>query len=122
MLASSLHMGGAPLMSLAYIAIVVRALEHGADWLRGLAPAGRMALTNYIAQSVIGTLLFYGYGLGLWGQVGRASQVLGVLVVFALQLAVSHWWLQRFRYGPLEWLWRAFTYAQWPAMRRQATA
>ncbi|MGY0618703.1 DUF418 domain-containing protein [Lysobacter sp. A378] len=115
--AMTLHMAGAPLMSLAYVAVVVLAL-HRATWLRVFAPAGRMALTQYLAQSVIGTLVFYGYGLGLWGEVPRAWQVLGVLLVFGAQLLVSHWWLGRFRYGPLEWLWRAFTYWQWPTMRR----
>jgi len=117
MMAMTLHMAGSPLMALAFVGIVVLALQRGAAWLRAVAPAGRMALTNYLAQSVIGTLLFYGYGLGLWGGVSRAWQVLGVVVVFALQVALSRWWLSRFRYGPMEWLWRAFTYLQWPPMR-----
>ncbi|MGH8084648.1 MAG: DUF418 domain-containing protein [Lysobacter sp.] len=120
MMAMTLHMAGSPPMALAYIAIVVLALQHGATWLRALAPAGRMALTNYLAQSVIGTLVFYGYGLGLWGQVPRAWQVLGVVAVFVLQVLASRWWLARFRYGPLEWLWRAFTYWQVPPLRRSA--
>ena len=119
--AMTLHMAGAPLMALAYVAVVVLAL-HRAAWLRVFAPAGRMALTQYLAQSVIGTLVFYGYGLGLWGGVSRAWQVIGVLLVFGALLLVSHWWLGRFRYGPLEWLWRAFTYWQRPPMRRSIPA
>ncbi|KGM57004.1 hypothetical protein N799_12440 [Lysobacter arseniciresistens ZS79] len=118
MLAMTLHMAGAPLLALGYTGMVVLALQRGAGWLRVLAPAGRMALTNYLAQSAIGTLVFYGYGLGLWGGVPRSWQVLGVVVVFGLQLLASRWWLARFRYGPLEWAWRAFTYWQWPPMRR----
>ena len=118
MLAMALHMAGSPLLSLCYITLVVLALDRGASWLRTLAPAGRMALTNYLAQSVAGTLVFYGYGLGMWGEVSRASQVLGVAVFFALQVVLSRWWLSRFRYGPLEWAWRAFTYWQLPPMRR----
>ena len=120
MLAMALHMAGSPLMALAYIAIVVLALQRGAVWLRALAPVGRMALTNYLMQSVIGTLVFYGYGLGLWGQVPRSGQVIGVVVVFLLQVLASRWWLERFRYGPLEWAWRAFTYWQVPPLRRIA--
>lgn len=92
---------------------------------RALAPlrhAGRMALSNYIGMSLVGTWFFYGYGLGYYGQLGRASQVLFVLVVFALQVLLSRWWLQRFRYGPLEWTWRAFTHWTLPAMRRQASS
>lgn len=117
-----MSLGNLPL-ALGYLALVVL-LATGP--LRGafgvLAPAGRMALTNYLMQSVVGTLVFYGYGLGLWGEVGRSGQVGIVLVVFAAQVAFSHWWLARFRFGPMEWLWRAGTYLQWPPMRRVAGA
>ncbi|MCL1634185.1 DUF418 domain-containing protein [Luteimonas sp. SX5] len=105
-------------MSLGYIAAIVLLLQKRA-WaklLSWLAPAGRMALTNYLSQSVIASLFFYGYGLGHWG-VGRARQVLFVLAVFGLQLLLSRWWLSKFRYGPMEWLWRWATYARRPAMR-----
>jgi uncharacterized protein len=85
-----------------------------------LARAGRMALTNYLSQSIIGTLFFYGYGLGHWGM-GRAWQLIFVVVVFALQIAFSHWWLARFRYGPMEWQWRWATYGRRPAMRLSAS-
>ncbi|RDZ29181.1 DUF418 domain-containing protein [Lysobacter silvisoli] len=112
--AATLQMAGAPLMSLAYLAWIVGALQRGARWPLWFAPAGRMALTLYLMQSLIGTLVFYGYGLGWWGQVPRAVQVLGVCVLFALQLAFARLWFLRFRYGPVEWLWRWFTYARRP--------
>lgn len=118
MVAMALHMLGSPLMALAYVGIVVLAWQSGARWLGVLAPAGRMALTNYLVQSLVGTLLFYGYGLGLWGDVSRAAQTLIVIVVFALQVVASRWWLEHFRFGPVEWVWRAFTYLQRPPMRR----
>lgn len=95
-------------------------LAWGVRWsraLRWLAPAGRMALTNYLAQSVICTLVFYGYGLGWFGQMGRAWQLVFALVLFLLQVIISRWWLARFRFGPMEWIWRAITYAQRPPMR-----
>ncbi|MFS8137895.1 MAG: DUF418 domain-containing protein, partial [Thermomonas sp.] len=100
---------------LGYVGTLVL-LWHGraCALLSPLAPAGRMALTNYLSQSIIGTLFFYGYGLGHWG-LGRAWQLVFVLVVFALQVAFSHWWLARFRYGPMEWLWRWATYGKRPA-------
>ncbi len=104
-LASSLQMLSALPTSLGYIAVIVLLMQKAA-WrqvLSWLAPAGRMALTNYIGASIIGTWVFYGYGLGQWGM-GRAGQFVFVLVVFALQVLLSHWWLSRFRYGPLEWL------------------
>lgn len=115
-------LGNLPL-ALAYLAIIVLLASGPLRSALGLlAPAGRMALTNYLMQSVIASLVFYGYGLGLWGEIGRTGQVAIVLVVFAAQVAFSHWWLARFRLGPMEWLWRAGTYLQWPPLRRTADA
>jgi uncharacterized protein len=108
-------------LSVGYACAVLWLVQAGAR-LAWIAPAGRMALTNYLMQSVIGTLLFYGYGAGLWGRVDRIGQLLTVIGVFALQVALSHWWLRRFRFGPMEWLWRAATYAAWPSMRRGGAA
>jgi uncharacterized protein len=103
---------------LGYVGVVVL-LFHSRfrAWVAPFAPAGRMALTNYLTQSVLGTLFFYGYGLGHYG-LGRAWQIVFVVVVFAVQLVVSRWWLSRFRYGPMEWLWRSFTYLRLPTMRQ----
>ena len=81
-----------------------------------LAPLGRMALTNYLLQSLICSIYFYGFALGHWGM-PRVQQLLFVAVVYAAQIAFSHWWLSRFRYGPMEWFWRGFTYRQTPAFR-----
>lgn len=117
-LARGLAMLGSLPACLGYIGLVVVALHSKSVFakVRVLAPVGRMALTNYLAQSLISTSVFYGYGGGQWG-LARAWQVVYVAVVFALQIAFSHWWLAHFRYGPIEWLWRAFTYRQIPAMR-----
>ena len=116
-LAQGLSMLGNLPACLGYVGVIVL-LWHGSArrMLAPLAAGGRMALTNYLAQSVVGTLFFYGYGLGHWGM-GRAWQLVFVLVVFALQLIFSRWWLARFRYGPMEWLWRWATYGQRPVMR-----
>ena len=73
--------------------------------LRWFAPVGRMALTNYMMQSVICTAVFYGYGLGYFEQLPRAWQPLFVVVVFALQVVLGRWWMARYRYDPMEWLW-----------------
>ena len=121
-LARGLSMLGNLPACLGYVGLVVWMLyQPWGRWLQALAPAGRMALTNYLMQSVICSLLFFGYGLGWWGM-PRAQQVVFVVVVFAAQLALSHWWLARFKFGPMEWLWRAFTYREYPAMRRLASA
>lgn len=106
---------------LGYVGMVVLMLHSRSVFsgIRVLAPVGRMALSNYLLQSVICSFYFYGYGLGHWGM-GRAHQVVFVAVVFTAQIALSHWWLSRFRFGPMEWVWRAFTYRTMPAMRRDA--
>jgi uncharacterized membrane protein YeiB len=117
-LAMGLSMLGNLPACLGYVAVIVLAW-HGAGrtLLSTFAPAGRMALTNYLSQSLIGTLFFYGYGFGHWG-LGRAWQLVFVLVVFGLQLVFCRWWLSRHRYGPMEWLWRWLTYGQRPVMQR----
>jgi uncharacterized protein len=83
-----------------------------ARWVAVFAPMGRMAFTNYVSQSVIFCLLFFGYGLGLYGQLGVTEALLIGISVYAAQLAISTWWLGRFRYGPLEWCWRSLMHGK----------
>ncbi|WP_374601896.1 DUF418 domain-containing protein [Arenimonas sp.] len=118
--AQALQMLGGAVMALSYLAWVVHALQAPATArLFGLlGPAGRMALTNYLLQSIVATLVFYGYGLGYFEQLPRAWQPVAVFAFFVLQVALSHWWMARFRFGPGEWAWRAATYLHLPAMRR----
>ena len=78
-----------------------------------LAALGRMALTNYISQSLIGILLFYGLGFGLGTQFGLIYIEFIALIVFLVQIVLSRLWLRYFRFGPLEWLWRICTYGQY---------
>ena len=79
---------------------------------RWLAAPGRMALTNYIGQSVVGMFLFYGIGLGLGASVGLATTELIALGVFALQVLFSKFWLHYCQFGPLEWVWRMLNYGR----------
>jgi uncharacterized protein len=83
-----------------------------------LAPAGRMALTNYLSQTVISQFVYYGYGLNLIGKLGPASCLLLMFSLFWVQVLVSHLWLARFRFGPAEWVWRSLTYGKPQPMRR----
>jgi len=117
-IAMGLRMIGNLPACLGYVGLMVLMLHSGTVFakIKVFAPLGRMALTNYLVASLIGTTYFYGYGLGHWGM-GRAWQALFVAVVISLQLAFSHWWLARFRYGPMEWLWRGITYWQVPPLR-----
>lgn len=119
-LAQGLMLCGALPMSLAYVALIVLAWTSavGARVLGVFAPAGRMALTHYLGQSLICSLLFYGYGFGLFGELGRAAQTGIVLGIFALQIAISHAWLSHHRHGPMEWTWRWLTYGRRPGWRR----
>ena len=81
-----------------------------------LASVGRMPLTNYLMQSVIASTLFYGYAFGLYYRIGPAVGVLIAFAIYAVQVAYSAWWMARFRFGPMEWLWRTLTYGKAPAM------
>jgi uncharacterized protein len=87
-----------------------------------LAAVGRMAFTNYLAQSLICTTLFYGYGLGLFGRLDYVWQLLVLIGVWSLQLLYSPWWLARAEFGPFEWLWRWLTYGTRPAFLRRRPA
>ncbi len=123
-LAQALFQWGMMPLSIGYVALLICLLytPWGKTLLSPLRYAGQMALTNYISANAIGMWFFSGYGLGYWGHVPRAGQVVFVVVVFAVQMVVSWWWLARFRYGPLEWLWRAITYWQVPPLRRSETS
>jgi uncharacterized protein len=100
-----------------YVAVIVQLANHARwrSWLVPLAAAGRMPLTNYLLQSVLGTAIFYGWGLGLWGQVGTALQLaLAFAIFFGVQVPLSVWWFRHFAYGPMEYLWRVLSYGRRP--------
>ncbi|MFE1592455.1 DUF418 domain-containing protein [Nocardia sp. NPDC058705] len=108
-----------PLMTFAYIAAVVLAARS--TWARRycavLAPAGRMAASNYIGQSIVLMAVYTGYGFALADDVSLGSVVAIGVLTFAAQLGLSHWWLRRHPYGPVEWVLRAATYLTVPAWR-----
>jgi uncharacterized protein len=107
---------GIPLLCLGYIAAIAIAFDSpwGRNILGALAPVGRMALTNYLLQSVVCVTLFYGLGFGLFGQVGRAIALAIALGLFIAQLICSALWFVWFKQGPVEHLWRRFTYGAPP--------
>jgi uncharacterized protein len=107
-------------LALAYTASLLLAHRSSpASWFATLFSApGRMALTNYLTQSLVLSLLFYGYGLGLYGQLGPAVAAVVGLAVFIGQVVVSRLWLKRFFFGPAEWVWRSLTYGRGQPMRR----
>ena len=85
---------------------------------RPLAAVGRTALSNYLLQTIICTTIFYGHGFGLFGQVSRVHQTLFVIAIWVVQLVISPLWMSRFRFGPVEWLWRSLSYWRIQPMRR----
>lgn len=101
--------------ALGHVAVVALIVKAGAlpGLTRRLAAVGQMALSNYVGTSVACTMIFNGYGLGLYGDLRRWQLYLVVLAVWAAQLIVSPIWLRWFRFGPLEWLWRSLTYVRW---------
>jgi uncharacterized protein len=103
---------GTILLALGYGAAIIGIanLESGKKLLGWAAPLGRMAFTNYLAQSLIFGWIFYGYGLGLFGRLGVTEALAIGLAVYAGQVLFSAWWLSRYRYGPVEWLWRTLMY------------
>jgi len=86
--------------------------KKGNSRLKFLAPLGRMALTNYLMQTIIGITIYYGVGFGLGGNIGPAYFIPIGLCVYALQIAYSNWWFKHFNYGPMEWIWRQLTYGK----------
>jgi uncharacterized protein len=111
---------GSIAVALGHAGLVLWLLQTGAfsRWFDRLAAVGRMALTNYLMQSLLCTTLFYGYGFNLFGRADYAWQLVVVAAVWTVQLKVSEWWLRRFRFGPVEWLWRWMTYGARPAIKR----
>jgi uncharacterized protein len=117
-LAVAASVATAPLLSAAYVATLLRIMHNPrtAAVRATLAPAGRTALTNYLAQSAIGLMVFTGIGLGLAGTFSPLALIGFVVVVYTGQLAASALWLRRFRYGPVEWALRWLTNARRPTL------
>lgn len=100
------------LIALGYVAAIMRMVQTNlfASLQERFAAIGRTALTNYLMQTILATLIFYGFGLGLFGSVPRWGQILIVFLIWAIQLLVAPIWVRNFHFGPFEWLWRSLTY------------
>jgi uncharacterized protein len=103
-----------------YVSTVVLLFAKGraAGLVKLLAPVGRMALTNYLMQSLITSILFLGWGFGLFGKIELWQGILITIAIFTMQIPLSIWWLGRFRFGPVEWLWRTLTYGYVQPMKK----
>jgi len=114
---------GTIFLALGYGAAVVglSGLSAGKALFGWAAPMGRMAFTNYLGQSIIFGWIFYGYGLGLFDRLGASAAFAIGLLVYAAQAIFSTWWLRRYRYGPIEWIWRSLMYGLAQPMTLSAT-
>lgn len=107
-------------LALTYVAILMLIFQNKsvAKALSVFAPVGKMAFSNYILQTIIGTVVFIGAGFGFLGKVGPVYYTIFGVLVFIMQIVISHWWLKHFNYGPVEYLWRSATYGKWQKMRK----
>ncbi|MFW6321515.1 MAG: DUF418 domain-containing protein [Halohasta sp.] len=105
---------GSLLLATAYIAAVMLYCRWRTEGpvVTALSAVGRTALSNYLLQTLLATLIFYGHGLGLFGSVSRVEQLGIVVAIWAVQIVLSVLWLRYFRFGPMEWLWRTATYGK----------
>ena len=103
---------GVPMLALGYAATIALLVVDGRRLINAFAPVGRMALTNYLMHSLICVTLSYGFGLGMWWRTGPAKAMAIAVMIIAIQIPLSAFWLSRFRYGPVEWIWRRLTYGR----------
>ena len=103
---------GVPMLALGYAATIALLVVDGRRFISVFAPVGRMALTNYLMHSIICVVLSYGFGFALWWRVGASTAMAIAAAIVILQIPLSAWWLSRFRFGPVEWMWRRLTYGR----------
>ena len=105
---------GAPVLGLGYAAVITLLLEKKSCQriLLPFASVGRLALTNYLFHGFVIAAFTYQWGLGLYGEMGPFWGLMVVFAIFPLMIIASSWWIQRFQFGPVEWLWRSLTYGR----------
>lgn len=103
---------GAPALTVFYMTVIILFFQtgKGRQRLAPLSHVGRMALSNYISHSIVAPLIFYGYGLGLYGETDPTFGLILTVVIYLSQIRLSQWWFEHYQYGPLEWLWRTLSY------------
>jgi uncharacterized protein len=116
---------GITALAFGYAATLILAAQtpRGRAILAPLAGVGRLALTVYLTQTLMFTTLFYGYGFSQAFRLGPAAVTAWAVMIFAAQVVACQWWSKRFRFGPMEWLWRSMTYLKWQplSLRRDSS-
>jgi uncharacterized protein len=103
---------GVPMLAIGYAATVGLLVVDGRRFVTVFAPVGRMALTNYLMHSIICVVLSYGFGFALWWRIGASTAMAIAVAIIVVQIPLSAWWLSRYRFGPIEWIWRRLTYGR----------
>src|SRR5439155_21589788 len=107
-----------PIAALGYAALIILLFQRRNAVSDRVAAVGRAAFTNYLGATLLGTVLFYGSGFGLFGELSRGQAWLFAPLAWVLMLAWSKPWLDRFRYGPFEWAWRSLSRWRWEPLRK----
>jgi uncharacterized protein len=114
------YTAGVSTLALAYISLffLMALTKPGIQLIKILQPPGKMAFSNYIMHSLIGSIIFFGMGFGMVGEVGPFYYTILAWIVFAAQIVLSTIWLRYYNYGPVEWLWRSATYKKWQPLKK----
>ncbi|HLO12991.1 MAG TPA: DUF418 domain-containing protein [Pseudoneobacillus sp.] len=115
---SLLDIFGGPLLAVSYSLIIILLMEKHSEKLKLFQSVGKLSLSNYLFQSTVSTFLFYSYGFGLYNKVSVGMGTILVLVIFIFQAYISMIWVKRYHYGPVEWVWRAFSYMKKPRWKK----
>lgn len=115
---------GGPALALFYVTSIVLLMELSImrKLLKPFSYVGRLSLSNYLLQSVVCTTLFYGYGFGFYGDISHFQAFLLTIAIYIIQVVLSYFWLLKFRYGPVEWVWRTLTYGKKQPFKREAAS
>jgi uncharacterized protein len=112
---------GGAMLAMVY-ALLIALISNNKKFDRMFAPleaTGRLSISNYLFQSLLSTLIFYNYGMGYYGKISLFAGCALALLIYSFQLAASSWWVARFHYGPVEWLWRIGTYWKWQPFKKE---
>jgi uncharacterized protein len=109
---------GGPLLAVSYALVIMLLMEKSSARLKLFQAVGKLALSNYLFQSIVATLIFYNYGLGLYSKISVATGTILAVTIFLVQAYISTIWVRNYHYGPVEWIWRMFSYWKIPKWKK----
>jgi uncharacterized protein len=109
---------GGPLLAISYALVIILLMEKYSERLIMFQAVGKLAISNYLFQSIVATLIFYNYGLGLYSKISVGTGTILAVTIFLVQAYISTIWVRNYHYGPVEWIWRAFSYWKIPYWKK----